>query len=117
MVAYIYILGTLGFDVMDGTCWLPVTTTTMPAAATTLSPTQRPSAMTSSPTTGRPTEQPSAPTYKPTYADCLTLQSETAQIACLKDKIEVLSERCEATEEYQSTCASVREDIRSIVGA
>jgi len=57
------------------------------------------------------------PTYHPTYADCLALEGIQDQIQCLQDKIEVLSGRCQANEDYQNSCANVRDDIQSILSA
>merc|ERR1719204_475343 len=63
-----------------------------------------------------PSTSPQMPTYQPTYADCLALEGTQDQIQCLQDKIEVLSGRCQSTQEYQNSCASVRDDISSILG-
>merc|ERR1719336_2750194 len=55
------------------------------------------------------------PTYQPTYEDCLTLSTTEEQLTCLKNKIEVLSQRCDANQEYQNSCESVRDDIRAML--
>jgi len=87
--------------------------TESPTESPTDSPTQKP--ISSSPTVN-PSPQPTdVPTYRPTYEDCLTLSRTEEQLTCLKNKIEVLSQRCDANQEYQNSCESMRDDIRSIL--
>jgi len=101
------------FAVEDTTETTAAPTTTRPTSHPTPEPTDR---LTSKSPTVNPTDSPTdEPTYQPTYSDCLTLESQEEQIICLKDKIEVLSQRCEANQDYQNSCAAVREDIRALL--
>merc|ERR1719195_175949 len=87
--------------------------TESPTESPTDSPTPKP--ITSSPTMN-PSPQPTdVPTYRPTYEDCLTLSTTEEQLTCLKNKIEVLSQRCDANQEYRNSCESVRDDIRAML--
>jgi hypothetical protein len=60
---------------------------------------------------------PEVPTYQPTYADCMALEGIQDQVHCLQDKIEVLSGRCQSTQDYQNSCSNIRDDIENILTA